>query len=94
MTDPITAISALRRPRLLIRAARFGQSDYRRERDLRRLIGRQVLPEDAVSLLLSAEGRMEENRRKGEVTYSAAQHIEVLIALVAEGRLARRHPAE
>ena len=94
MTDAITRISELRRPRLLIRAARFGLPDYRRDRDLRRLIGRSAPPEDAVNLLLSAKGKMEENRRKGEVTYSPAQHIEVLIALVAEGRLARRPCSE
>lgn len=94
MSDLAIFISQLRRPSLLIRAARFGLPDYRRERDLRRLIGRSAPPEDAVGLLLSAESKMEENRRKGLVTYSSAKHIEILIALVAEGRLAVRLPAE
>ncbi len=90
MTDPRFALADLRRPRLLIRAARFGMSDYRRERDLRRLIGRSAPPEDAFRDLLSAEGRLEEHRLSGDANYSVARHIEVLIALVAEARLAQR----
>ncbi|MEF3047760.1 DUF6477 family protein [Pseudotabrizicola sp. L79] len=94
MTNHPSALAHLRRPRLLVRAARFGVADYRRDRDLRRLIGRSARPEDAVSLLLDAEGQMEENRKKGEATYSVAQHIEVLIALVAEARMIKPAVAE
>lgn len=88
MTDYRNALTDLRRPRLLIRAARFGVPEYRRDRDLRRLIGRNVAPAEAVALLLSTEGAMEENRRTGQANYSVSQHIEVLIALVAEAKLA------
>ena len=38
MTDFRKVLADLRRPRLLIRAARFGLTDYRRERDLRRIV--------------------------------------------------------
>lgn len=92
MTEIHAPLAQMRRPRLLIRAARFGVADYRRDRDLRRLIGRSAPPEDALRLLIRAEHQMEENRRRGEATYSIAQHIEVLIALVAEARLSRRCP--
>ncbi len=45
MTDFHTVLANLRRPRLLIRAARFGLQDYRRDRDLRRLLAEvQLLP--------------------------------------------------
>ena len=44
MTDFRTLLADLRRPRLLIRAARFGVADYKRERDLRRLIKRPTAP--------------------------------------------------
>ncbi len=38
MSDhPLAVLSRLRRPKLLIRAARFGLADYNRERDLRRV---------------------------------------------------------
>lgn len=92
MSSCSSVLSGIRRPRLLIRAARFGIPEYRRDRDLRRLIGRTAPPEDALRQLLSEEGRMEDDRRNGEATYSISRHIEVLIALVAEARLVNRNP--
>jgi hypothetical protein len=44
MSDFVARLSSLRRPRLLLHAARFGLGDYRRERDLRRLIGTPTSP--------------------------------------------------
>ena len=82
-----TMIDNLSRPRLLIRAARFGLSDYRRERDLRRLIQPPASPEAALTRLLSVEDDMEQTRRAGDASYSIARHIEVLIALMAEARV-------
>jgi len=92
MTDLIELISALRRPRLLIRAARFGQRDYNRRRDLKRLIAGTDLPgpEAALRVLISEEERLEEERREGLASYSLMRHIEVLIALMAELRLLPR----
>lgn len=89
MNDPVKLLGALRRPSLLIRAAKFGLTDYRRERDLRRLTQSNSLPSPsrALGLLISEEGRMEETRRLGATTYSAARHIDLLIALMAEARL-------
>ena len=37
MTDLTCFFSALRRPKILVRAARVGVRDYRRERDLKRI---------------------------------------------------------
>ncbi|MFN3724610.1 MAG: DUF6477 family protein [Paracoccaceae bacterium] len=90
MSDLCTRLAALRRPRLLMRAARFGLSDYRRERDLKRLVACPTSPEATVSLLLSQEGKLEENRQRGDAAYSISHHIEVLIALLAEIRLVTR----
>jgi hypothetical protein len=92
MTDFRTLLADLRRPRLLIRAARFGVADYRRDRDLRRLINAspRTTPETALPRLFSAEEQMEEIRRTGDATYSVSRHIEVLIALIAEARLLPR----
>lgn len=89
MTDPMTILSSLRRPRLLIRAARFGLADYRRERDLARLVGgaQAPSPAPALSALLEQEDRLEQTRRRGEAAYSIARHVEVLIALMSEARL-------
>jgi hypothetical protein len=46
-----------------------------------------------VAWLISSEERLEETRLSGDATYSIAQHIEVLIALIAEASLLRRTPA-
>lgn len=90
MSDLRALLSDLRRPRLLMHAARFGVSDYRRDRDLRRLISLPASPEATVSALLSQEDKLEQNRQRGDAAYSIARHIEVLIALLAESRLVLR----
>lgn len=90
MTDCRTMLASLRRPRLLMRAARFGLAEYRRERDLRRYVGTAASPEDTVSSLISVEAKLEATRLAGDAAYSVARHIEVLIALLAEAQLLRR----
>ena len=90
MSDFRTILSELRRPRLLMRAARFGMEEYRRDRDLRHLINGNMQPERAVPRLLSEEALLEDTRRRGDATYSVSRHIEVLIALMAEARLLPR----
>lgn len=90
MTDCRTLLATLRRPRLLMRAARFGLGEYRRERDLRRYVANAATPEDTVSSLISVEARLEATRVAGDAGYSVARHIEVLIALLAEAQLLRR----
>lgn len=88
MQDLRALVAALRRPRLLVRAARIGVSDYVRERDLCRLTGRSTppCPASAVRSLLAEEDALEEVRREGTAAYSPARHVEVLIALMAEAR--------
>lgn len=90
MTDFHALLAELRRPRMLIRAARCGLGDYRRERDLRRLIDSVATPERSLTRLLSEEERCEEIRRSGDTAYPVARHIELLIALMAEVRLLPR----
>lgn len=90
MSDFRFLLANLRRPRLLMRAARFGLGDYRRERDLRRLVRCGMSPEETVPSLMSVEEELETTRLAGDVTYSAARHIEVLIALLSEVQLLRR----
>jgi Family of unknown function (DUF6477) len=93
MTDFCALLSELRRPRLLIRAARLGLQDYRRDRDLRRLIAQTLSPERAVPQLVEEEERLEETRKAGDAAYSVSRHVEVLIALMAEVRLLPRKVA-
>lgn len=93
MTDFRADLAQMHRPRLLIQAARLGLSDYRRERDLRRLGGLAARPSDTVPHLLAEERAVEEARKAGTVGYSISHHIELLIALMAEIRLLPRPQA-
>ena len=93
MSDCCFTLANLRRPRLLMRAARFGLGDYRRDRDLRRLVKLTGSPRDTLPHLIRIEERLEATRLSGDVTYSIAHHIDVLIALLAEARLLRANPA-
>lgn len=90
MTDFRSLLANLRRPALLIRAARFGLTDYRRDRDLRRLIAVVLPPERSMALLFELEERLEETRKCGDAAYSVNRHIDVLIALMAEARMLPR----
>lgn len=89
MTELIESLRTLRRPRLLIRAARHGAGEYRRDRDLKRLIRAENLPGPSrtVPRLMSMEAEMEETRRSGDASYSIMRHVDVLIALMAEAQL-------
>lgn len=89
ISNAMTALTALRRPRLLIRAARFGLVDYNRDRDLKRLMQTAATPSPAKALdgLIVVEAELENRRAAGVAAYSVAQHVEVLIALMAESRL-------
>ncbi len=89
MTDIPHRLSTLRRPRILINAARAGIADYRRDRDLKRLLkNMKTAPDQALGTLLAEEDRLEATRAEGNATYSIHRHIAVLTALLAEARLA------
>jgi len=89
MTDLMSLLKSLRRPRLLIRAARFGIPDYSRKRDLRRLLHTSTPPSPrlAISKLMTEESLLEDKRKASDTSYSIARHVSVLIALMAEARL-------
>ena len=84
------SLDTLVRPALLARAARCGQPFYRRERDLPRLLELTAppSPERAVFALREMEAELDEMRRSRTGTYDMALHVALLIALVAEARLA------
>lgn len=92
MPDFIHALSALRRPRLLIRAARIGAEDYRRNTHLTRLLGEVALPgtDAALTRLMAMEADQEDQRCSGSASYAVARHVEILAAMMAEARLVRR----
>ena len=94
MKDILSMISDLRRPRLLIRAARIGAQEYQRDPHLRRILGYGNLPRsgDALMQLLALEGDLDEMRRGGDAGYSVSRHVEVLSAMMGESRLLRSAP--
>ncbi|MEX1661806.1 DUF6477 family protein [Thioclava sp. 15-R06ZXC-3] len=86
------SLAALRRPQLLVRAARFGAQEYNRKRDLKRLLRVPVLPRPtaALSQLIEIETEQDALRRAGEASYSLTHHIDLLIAVMGEARLLAR----
>lgn len=91
MLDILGMITNLRRPRLLVRAARFGVDDYVRSTMLPRLLHSVALPRhgEAIMCLLEIEADLNDRRLAAAADYSIARHVSVLIALMGEARLLR-----
>lgn len=85
LQDPVPDLPPNRRPRLLITAARLGLPDYRRERDLPRLL--RGTTGDTLPALERLEAEAEDLRRAGDGRWSATRHVELMIALMAERHL-------
>lgn len=77
-------LTRMRRPTLLMRAVRFALAEYPRARLLRQLAPGEAEAERIVPRLFAVEEQFEDMRRRKDVTYSPARHIEVLVALVSE----------
>ena len=87
MPDPTQRLTQMKRPKLLITAARYGLRHYNRDRVLTRLLGR--LPHRAsraMDALLAQEADVERTRQKGAADYSPAAHIDLLTAIMAEAQ--------
>ncbi|MFD1796038.1 DUF6477 family protein [Paracoccus aurantiacus] len=80
----------LRRPASLIRAAKAGQGAWHRTRDLPRLLGRETMPANpsAIRQLRAAEDAMNDARRESRADYDLHRHVRLIIALLAELRVA------
>lgn len=81
----------MRRPSLLIKAARFGLDDYVRTMHLRRILKTETIPRPApaVMQLLDIESALNTARIEKQATYSVARHVDVMIALMAEAQILR-----
>lgn len=91
MTPTIPDLARLRRPALLIEAARIGVMSYSRERTLRRHLGDLHDPDSDAALesLLEIEDELNQMRRNDYAGYSPARHVDVVIAILGEVRLMR-----
>ncbi|SHJ24704.1 hypothetical protein SAMN05444000_106124 [Shimia gijangensis] len=94
MKDILSLLKDLRRPRLLIRAARHGVDEYQREQHLKRHLGYGRLPKNGAALmqLVEKERAMNDQRRSGDAGYSIVHHVDILIAIMGEARLLRTSP--
>lgn len=88
MTHYETMLRALKRPKLLIRAARSGASRYRREKHAKLASAGGKDHSKFFSELMEQERDLEWNRRSGGSDYNVQKHIIVLSALIVEARLA------
>ncbi|MEH6644964.1 DUF6477 family protein [Sulfitobacter sp.] len=95
MKDIHNLLASLHRPRLLMRAARIGAQQYRREGHLPRLLGYGILPRhgDALMKLVGIEAELETQRVDQDTAYSPTNHVDVLIAIVGEARELRASQA-
>lgn len=91
MQDILSMLHALRRPGLLMRAARIGAEDYRRATHLPRLLGYGNLPRHGAALmkLMEIEAELNDQRMTGNTSYSLIKHVDTLIAMVGEARVLR-----
>lgn len=81
-------VAPLRRPAVLIRAARAGQPAWRRGRDLRRLLRIESLPRPGAALprLRAEEDGLNAARLAGAADYDMHRHVLLMIAILAESR--------
>ncbi|WP_300029951.1 DUF6477 family protein [uncultured Roseobacter sp.] len=89
MQDVLSMLHALRRPPLLMRAARIGADDYRRATHLPRLLGYGHLPRHSAALLrlMELEANLNSQRLASDTGYSLVRHVDILIAMLGEARV-------
>lgn len=78
----------LRRPKILVRAARFAMLEFRRDRMLRRILRQDVpaSPMAVLGLLMHRERELETMRKEQDPSYSVAHHVDALAAVMSELR--------
>jgi hypothetical protein len=91
MNTILKSLDSLCRPRLLIRAARYGLQEYRREAHLKRHLGYGPLPRSGTALqrLIEIEVDVNTQRRNKMAGYSASHHVDLLIAMMGEAQILR-----
>ena len=89
MLDLLSLVRNLKRPGMLVRAARFGLDAYARDRQLCQLLRVVTAPRpgDALMRLLQMEEELNEMRQRHTGTYDVARHICILTAVMGEARL-------
>lgn len=79
MLDIMSLLETIRRPRLLMQAARHAMQASRA-----RPAAKGSNPATRIARLITEEEKLERIRIAGEADYSVARHVELLAALIAE----------
>ncbi len=86
MTKILDTLNKIKRPKLLMQAARFGVPEYKRKLHLPLVLG-PIHPSDCTNILaklMRVEQDWNEKRRDNCASYSFVDHVDVLIAILAE----------
>ena len=79
-------LSNLKRPKIIIKAAKIASQTYRRSRDLSRVLGysHPALNSSIHQQLFDLEHSINQKRCLGDASYDLKTHVQVLSALLAE----------
>lgn len=91
MIDPLSAAKELQRPTLLVTAARFGLTNFKRGKAIGRILGTTDIPgrNQCILRLMELERDLEMARRAKDPAYVPARHVKVLTALMHEAQRSR-----
>ena len=86
METALQKLSTLKRPKVLNTAVRLGLSQYRRQKELSRILGFKFegSNQELVNYLFQIEAAINEQRLQHDPFYRMAYHIDVLVALIYE----------
>ncbi|MGB0960212.1 MAG: DUF6477 family protein [Halocynthiibacter sp.] len=84
--DVFSVLETMKRPKILMLAARHRVADYTRDKDLRKLTRTDYMPgpSEALLLLISLEKSMNHKRVEQDGTYNVYRHVDVLGAILGE----------
>ncbi len=88
MQHPLARLSTVKRPVKLLKAARIGAANYRRERHLASLLAgkRSWTDQQVFDAVADDEAALNELRRTGDANYSVNRHVKLMIAMLCEAR--------
>ena len=83
---PTQIFQKILRPKILMQAAKIGLQTYRRETDLKKILGSRDTSgqNQIISQLSDREIELEEARKNGNAAYDMNKHIQIMTALLQE----------
>ncbi len=83
---PTQIFQKILRPKILMQAAKISLQTYRRETDLKKILGSRGTSDQnqIISQLSDREIELEEARKNGNAAYDMNKHIQIMTALLQE----------